>query len=286
MNPKSPSMRTAYNLGSMNAKNEAYAQGYPKFNYGDWMTGAYQVKLQNWYNKQNSLDAYQRDVAMWNLENEYNSPRSQMERYQAAGLNPNLIYSQGTPGNSTGTPKFNAPEINRMPSGMETLSKLMGVAQGVTGLMGNMQQIAVAKATAKKIATETDWIDRIRGAELEQIMKRTALLSEQAFGAKLKYRPFNAIDRDPLKVGSWYKMSQDYPWLFNQYPSLWDNVSKEREVDNLIKYQSPFEKWHMLNTQQQYLFNKNQNNWFNLSHFNTEAGKILGGALKLLLMLK
>lgn len=32
-------------------------------------------------------------------QNEYNSPRSQMARYQAAGLNPALVYSQGSPGN-------------------------------------------------------------------------------------------------------------------------------------------------------------------------------------------
>lgn len=32
-------------------------------------------------------------------QNAYNSPRSQMLRYQAANLNPALIYGQGTPGN-------------------------------------------------------------------------------------------------------------------------------------------------------------------------------------------
>lgn len=30
----------------------------------------------------------------WNLQNEYNSPAAQMERFRAAGLNPNLIYGQ------------------------------------------------------------------------------------------------------------------------------------------------------------------------------------------------
>lgn len=33
--------------------------------------------------------------------NAYNSPAAQMRRYQKAGLNPNLIYSQGTPGNQS-----------------------------------------------------------------------------------------------------------------------------------------------------------------------------------------
>lgn len=34
------------------------------------------------------------NLEMWNLANEYNSPAAQMQRYQDAGLNPNLVYSQ------------------------------------------------------------------------------------------------------------------------------------------------------------------------------------------------
>lgn len=37
---------------------------------------------------------YQRQLDMWKMTNEYNSPASQMQRYLAAGLNPNLIYGQ------------------------------------------------------------------------------------------------------------------------------------------------------------------------------------------------
>lgn len=33
-------------------------------------------------------------LADWNMQNEYNSPRAQMQRFQEAGLNPHLIYGQ------------------------------------------------------------------------------------------------------------------------------------------------------------------------------------------------
>lgn len=55
---------------------------------------------QNRYNE-NRVDienAYNRET--WDLENKYNSPQQQMVRYQQAGLNPHLIYGQGTPGNA------------------------------------------------------------------------------------------------------------------------------------------------------------------------------------------
>jgi len=36
------------------------------------------------------------NLADWNMQNEYNSPQATMNRYKSAGLNPNLIYGQGT----------------------------------------------------------------------------------------------------------------------------------------------------------------------------------------------
>lgn len=54
---------------------------------------------------------YSKDLEMWNRQNDYNSPAAQMERFKSAGLNPNLIYGQGSPGNATQLPKFTAPTL-------------------------------------------------------------------------------------------------------------------------------------------------------------------------------
>ena len=65
-------------------------------------------------NKSNmKLAQYQFDTQkeMWKMNNEYNTPEAQMERYYRAGLNPNLIYGQGTPGNSTSAPSYQAPRM-------------------------------------------------------------------------------------------------------------------------------------------------------------------------------
>jgi len=61
-------------------------------------------------NKQMAQYAYEKDLAMWNLQNQYNSPASQMQRYKDAGLNPMLIYSQGSSGNASQLPKYQAPK--------------------------------------------------------------------------------------------------------------------------------------------------------------------------------
>lgn len=55
--------------------------------------------------------AYQREVEMWHMNNAYNSPAEQMKRFGAAGLNPHLIYGQGSPGNANSFPKYQAPNL-------------------------------------------------------------------------------------------------------------------------------------------------------------------------------
>lgn len=45
----------------------------------------------------------------YNMQNEYNSPASQMERLKQAGLNPNLVYGTGA-GSMTAAPIKSAPQ--------------------------------------------------------------------------------------------------------------------------------------------------------------------------------
>lgn len=53
---------------------------------------------------------FDNNLQMWNMQNEYNSPASQMQRYQEAGLNPRLIYGDsGNSGNASSSPSYSAP---------------------------------------------------------------------------------------------------------------------------------------------------------------------------------
>lgn len=65
-------------------------------------------------NKKNlELAKFQNDAnqAAIDRQNSYNSPQAQMARYKEAGLNPNLIYSQGNPGNQSGISQY--PDVGR-----------------------------------------------------------------------------------------------------------------------------------------------------------------------------
>lgn len=63
---------------------------------------------------QKELAAYTNEMNLenWKLQNEYNSPKAQMQRYKEAGLNPNLIYGQGTSGNAGALPGYDTPRVD------------------------------------------------------------------------------------------------------------------------------------------------------------------------------
>ena len=67
--------------------------------------------IQNRQNMKMAEYAYQKELEQWNRQNEYNKPINQMARFKEAGLNPNLMYGQGTPGNATDSPNYSAPHL-------------------------------------------------------------------------------------------------------------------------------------------------------------------------------
>lgn len=66
---------------------------------------------QNQYNVDAANTKWERELQMWNMMNDYNSPLSQRERYAAAGINANMGFSSGSAnaGNASGLPQYNAP---------------------------------------------------------------------------------------------------------------------------------------------------------------------------------
>lgn len=78
------------------------------------------MQQQNQSNSQMQELQYRRQLEMWNRQNAYNSPKSQMTRLKEAGLNPNLVYGSGSVvGNTSGgIPQYQAPSLKydfRMP---------------------------------------------------------------------------------------------------------------------------------------------------------------------------
>lgn len=113
----------------------------------------------------------QREDALsdWNMMNEYNSPEAQMQRFEEAGLNPNLVYGGGATTTGATVRSSNAPSWNPQPIRFDPGEAVMGYAntQAKTAQTDNIKaatdvarQDAALKAV--EISSKLIGIDRSR----------------------------------------------------------------------------------------------------------------------------
>jgi len=65
------------------------------------ITGMANNAVQMAYNERQYKRQRRDNIDFWNMQNAYNTPQAQMQRYEAAGLNKNLVVGQGNAGNAS-----------------------------------------------------------------------------------------------------------------------------------------------------------------------------------------
>lgn len=125
------------------------------------------AEFQNELNRANAEWAFQKELELRNYQAEYDAPKQQMARFKDAGLNPNLIYGQGSPGS------FEAPSFPSVPG--------VSVGQVDAGVFGN---IGTEFNQARLMAAQTD----LTKAKTEESTIKQDLISAQA--AVTKANPY------------------------------------------------------------------------------------------------
>ena len=117
--------------------------------------GAMNKAAQRDANKTNIMLAREQQAfeqKMVQQQNEYNSPVAQMQRYAQAGLNPNLVYSQGNPGNQSSIPSYQRADVKPALFNFQ-----QNMADVINSVFGNMQAVAeIRKPNADARSTEID----------------------------------------------------------------------------------------------------------------------------------
>lgn len=106
--------------------------------------------------------AYKKDLEQWNRQNAYNLPSAQMQRFKDAGLNPNMIYGQGNPGNATsyvksGTPNLKSTFQDPLPTALGALGAYQNY-QVNEARIDNVEQDTKLKATRTAVETVNESI--------------------------------------------------------------------------------------------------------------------------------
>lgn len=130
--------------------------------------------------------AYQRSIAMWHMQNAYNSPAEQMKRFGAAGLNPHLIYGQGNSGNASGMPQYQAPNLQyryAAPAYGGAVASIIPTLMAVGTWMQNMKlsevEIEAKKTNVEKAEQLIEYLNQRNPKEIQALENKLSLFPYQ-----------------------------------------------------------------------------------------------------------
>lgn len=126
-------------------------------------------EVQNAYNEEQWRKQNAYNEMQWHKMNEYNSPMATMERFKEAGLNPNLIYGQGSNTPAIATANFGKSNINPAShKGYSPIPARFDIDSGISAYVQHRESSArvnnleaqndVLKQEAAKKAVETSGI--------------------------------------------------------------------------------------------------------------------------------
>lgn len=162
--------------------------------------------------------AYQRSIAMWNMQNLYNSPLEQMKRFGAAGLNPHLIYGQGSSGNANNAPEYQAPNLQyryAAPAYGGAVASILPTLMAVGTWMQNMRlseaELQQKQTSVEKTEQLIEFLREQNPRKLQELENRLSLYpyqkqAQQAGAAAAAVKVSDLLERfkyewgDELKV--------------------------------------------------------------------------------------
>ncbi|AXL14938.1 DNA pilot protein [Microviridae sp.] len=131
---------------------------------GNWLANRQNQKLasqQQKWNVENAREQRLFDFNMWNMTNKYNSPIEQMARLSEAGLNPNLIYGNGSTATGQASPLkspdvkgYSRAQAQSVTKGLDTFGQFNQFRSTDAQIDNVKAQTEVAKQDAKLKATE------------------------------------------------------------------------------------------------------------------------------------
>lgn len=135
------------------------------------IVNAKQAKKDREFSAQQSTIAHQRNLDMWNLQNEYNTPSAQMQRFKDAGLNPQLIYGQGNPGNAQQLAPYQRaeghfPKINLDFMPMLSMFQDIRLKKAQINMMNEQRENIAARTVNEGIRSGILGMDRVLKGQL------------------------------------------------------------------------------------------------------------------------
>lgn len=189
------------------------------------------------YNRQRA-DA----LADWNMQNAYNSPSQQMQRFKEAGLNPNLIYGQMTNSpivrsTDAKSPDFVAPKIGDLGN---ILNKYYETRQQDLTIKNQEKALELADANIEKVKADTRYTEantNVRGLQydtersLQPNILEAGYQKGQLLKAQVNTEMYNAL----IKKENLEQMRKANPLLLDKLDAEIKNILNTNYWRNLTE---------------------------------------------------
>lgn len=139
------------------------------------------------YNKEAYQQQYKDQIDFWNMQNEYNSPEAQMERYREAGLNPYMVAGNISSGSASGSLNTSMQGINTptatpyqavgytaqkpdVPAALQAITSVLGA---INQSSKNLAEIPYIGAQTQGMSIQNQYVGREMAARIGSIISGT-----------------------------------------------------------------------------------------------------------------
>lgn len=129
------------------------------------------VSMANRANERMQQQQNKWNLDQWNRNNAYNHPAAQMQRLKAAGLNPDLMYQQGTPGMSS-SPAQGSNPIPKQPFRMDLDPTMFAQLSLIDAQKKNVDADTQVKLADAEGRQQNNFIKQLDVVKTKAILKR------------------------------------------------------------------------------------------------------------------
>lgn len=118
------------------------------------------VAMQNLGNMYLAKYQNDRNLELWNMQNEYNAPKQQMARLKEAGLNPNLVYGNGSAVNVANAPA--STQVPHLGAYTNYAPYASGMASSINSVFDNLLKIANIRKTNQETSNLNEYQNNMK----------------------------------------------------------------------------------------------------------------------------
>lgn len=177
------------------------------------------------HNKDLAAFQHSKNMELLKYQLDYNTPAMQMQRFKDAGLNPNLVYGQGNPGNMSSAPSY--PDIR--PSDYQG---------AVSGAITQMADLAIKSNQAKLLETQAG----LNETKIDESTVKQSLMAAQRDLVKSNpYMRKEYVNAMVLQLESLAKLKAQEASFMTDWTTVdgvkWQRgyLKMQRDLDSMLK---------------------------------------------------